>query len=155
VLLAAREGQKLASSDFGAAVGACARYIKLGMHGDSVSVAQAALASDPNDLRARYLVGISLHAGGRLDAAARALEAVRSGSGADTEIGRASRMFLAEAYLDQGDRDKARACLVEIESVNAAYPGLESRRRSLAPPADDPHAPPPLFVRPEFPRPTE
>ena len=155
VLEAAVKSRDTAMEDFREAAGACGRFVLLGMPGEAVTVAQNALAQDPSDLRARYLVGVSLHAAGRYDAAARALEAVRSGSGADTEIGRAARMLLAESYLDQGDRDTARACLVEIESVDAAYPGLKARRGSLAPPADDPHAPPPLFVRPEFPRPTE
>ncbi|MCZ6787152.1 MAG: tetratricopeptide repeat protein, partial [Planctomycetota bacterium] len=155
VLVAARAAQERASVDFAAAAEACGRFIRLGMASDAVAVSQTALANDPANVAARYLVGVSLHAAGRYDAAVRALEAARSGAGSDTEIGRAARMLLAESYLDQGDRDKARACLVEIEAVNAAYPGLKTRRGSLAPPADDPHAPPPLFVRPEFPRPTE
>ena len=64
-------------------------------------------------------------------------------------------MLLAESYLDSGDRVQARHCLTEIEAVDSAYAGLKTRRAALAPPADDPHAPPQLYVRPEFPRPTE
>ena len=71
------------------------------------------------------------------------------------ENGTAARMLLAESYLDRGDRTDARACLTEIESVDADYPGLRARRAAMAPPADDPQAPPPLFVRPAFPRPSE
>jgi len=82
------------------------------------------------------------------------LEKVRATAGAELAVGRAARMLLAASYLDGGDRERARACLTEIESVDAAYPGLAARRAALAPPADDPHAPPALYVRPEFPRPT-
>ena len=98
---------------------------------------------------------MTLHTAGRYDAAVQALEAVRESASAGLAVGRAARMLLAESYLDSGDRVKARACLTEIESVDSAYPGLKTRRAALAPPADDPHAPPPLFVRPEFPRPSE
>ena len=97
---------------------------------------------------------MALHAAGRYDAAANVLETVRASTGADTAIGRAARMLLAESYLDSGDRAHARICLTEIEAVDAAYPGLKARRGALAPPADDPHAPPPLLVRPLFPRPS-
>ena len=61
-------------------------------------------------------------------------------------------MILAECHLDRGDREKARACLTEIEAVDAAYPGLATRRGALAPPANDPLAPRPLFMRPTFPK---
>jgi len=151
----AREAETKAAGDFGQAAEAVGRFVRLGQTQEAVEVAQAALAAAPSDLGCRYLVGVALHAAGRYDAAAQVLEAVRASSGAGTEVGRAARMLLAESYLDQGDRPHARTCLTEIESVDAAYPGLEARRAALAPPADDPHAPPPLFVRPLFPRPTE
>jgi len=155
VLAAAEEARARAPQDFGAAADVVGRFLRLGRTQEAVLVAQRALSSFPNEVAAQYLVGVALHAAGRYDAAARALEAVRARAGADTEMGRAARMLLAESYLDGGDRDSARACLTEIEAVDAAYPGLMARRSALAPPADDPHAPPPLFVRPEFPRPTE
>jgi tetratricopeptide (TPR) repeat protein len=151
----AREAETKAAGDFAQAAEAVGRFVRLGQTQEAVEVAQAALAASPSDLGCRYLVGVALHAAGRYDAAAQVLEAVRASSGAGTEVGRAARMLLAESYLDQGDRPHARTCLTEIESVDAAYPGLEARRAALAPPADDPHAPPPLFVRPLFPRPTE
>ncbi|MHC4973448.1 MAG: tetratricopeptide repeat protein [Planctomycetota bacterium] len=151
----AREAETKAGDDFAQAAEAVSRFVRLGQTQEAVEVAQAALAAKPTDLGCRYLVGVALHAAGRYDAAAQVLEAVRASAGAGTEVGRAARMLLAESYLDQGDRPHARTCLTEIESVDAAYPGLEARRAALAPPADDPHAPPPLFVRPLFPRPTE
>ncbi|MHC4952330.1 MAG: tetratricopeptide repeat protein [Planctomycetota bacterium] len=151
---AAREKAK-AEGGFEHAVEACGRFIRLDAMDDAVSVAQLALAASPGDLGARYLVGVALHAAARYDAAVQVLEAVRQQLGADSEIGRAARMLLAESYLDRGDRTDARACLTEIESVDADYPGLRARRAAMAPPADDPQAPPPLFVRPAFPRPTE
>jgi len=156
-----REAQKAeaaaqhATEDFAAAVDACGRFIRVGRVNDAVTVAQHALAASPGDVRARYLVGVALHAAERYDAAVQVLEAVRKEAGADSEVGRAARMLLAESYLDRGDRTDARACLTEIESVDADYPGLRARRAALAPPADDPQAPPPLVVRPDFPRPTE
>ncbi|MGQ0615258.1 MAG: hypothetical protein ACT4PV_16115 [Planctomycetaceae bacterium] len=155
VLAAAEESRKRAGEDFAAAVDACARFMRLNKPQDAVGIAQRAMALHPDSMGARYLVGVALHAAGRYDAAARALESVRSGAGADLELGRAARMLLAESYLDKGDRDSARACLTEIEAVDADYPGLSAHRAALAPPADDPHAPPPLLVRPEFPRPSE
>jgi tetratricopeptide (TPR) repeat protein len=151
----AEESALLAEEDFGAAADACGRFIRVGRLDEAVSVAQRALAVDHDNARARYLVGVALHAAERYGAAVQVLEAVRAKEGADSEIGRAARMLLAESYLDRGDRTDARACLTEIESVDADYPGLRARRAALAPPADDPQAPPPLFVRPEFPRPTE
>ena len=154
VLDAAQVAQAKAGEDFSHAVEAVGRFVRLGRASEAVNTAQQALARNPHDVGARYLVGVALHAAGRYDAAAQVLEAVRSSAGADTAVGRAARMMLAESYLDNGDRSHARACLTEVESVDAAYPGLEARRAALAPPADDPHAPPPLFVRPEFPRPT-
>ena len=54
-----------------------------------------------------------------------------------------------------GDQTDARARLTEIESVDADYPGLRTRRAAMAPPVDDPEAPPPLHVRPVVPRPSE
>jgi len=141
--------------DFAAAVDACGRFIRLGKVDDAVSVAQAALAADTDAIAAKYLVGVALHAAERYGAAVQVLEAVRGEAGADSEVGRAARMLLAESYLDRGDRTDARACLTEIESVDAEYPGLRARRAALAPPADDPQAPPPLLVRPVFPRPSE
>jgi len=155
VLEAAEAARGKASKSFGHAAEAVGRFIRLGRTQDAVNVAQAALAAAPSEVGPRYLVGVALHAAGRYDAAAQVLEAVRASAGADTAVGRAARMLLAESYLDGGDRPRARACLTEIESVDAAYPGLDARRAALAPPADDPHAPPPLYVRPEFPRPTE
>ncbi|MHC4490299.1 MAG: tetratricopeptide repeat protein, partial [Planctomycetota bacterium] len=151
----AREAETKAADDFAQAAEAVGRFVRLGQTQEAVEVAQAALSAKPKDLGCRYLVGVALHAAGRYDAAAQVLEAVRASAGAGAEVGRAARMLLAESYLDQGDRPHARTCLTEIESVDAAYPGLEARRAALAPPADDPHAPPPLFVRPLFPRPTE
>ncbi len=155
VLAAAEESRKRAGEDFAAAVDACARFMRLNKPQEAVGIAQRAMALHPDSMGARYLVGVALHAAGRYDAAARALETVRAGAGADLELGRAARMLLAESYLDKGDRDSARACLTEIEAVDADYPGLSAHRAALAPPADDPHAPPPLLVRPEFPRPSE
>ncbi|MHC4339554.1 MAG: tetratricopeptide repeat protein [Planctomycetota bacterium] len=155
VLEAAEEAKARAGEDFASAAEACGRYIKLGHPEEAVKVAQEALATAPTDLGPRYLVGVALHAAGRYDAAAQVLEMVRDGAGPDTDLGRAARVLLAESYLDNGDRVRARACLTEIEAVNSAYPGLKARRAALAPPADDPLAPPPLFVRPRFPRPTE
>jgi len=154
VLEAAHAAEAKAQENFPHAVEAVGRFVRLGMAQEAVTAAQAALAKAPGDVGARYLVGVALHAAGRYDAAAQVLESVRRTAGADTQVGRAARMMLAESYLDNGDRARARACLTEIESVDAAYPGLEARRAALAPPADDPNAPPPLFVRPEFPRPT-
>jgi len=151
----AEEAAKHATEDFEAAVEACGKFIRVGRLDDAVTVAQHALAAAPGDVRARYLVGVALHAAERYDAAVQVLEAVRLEAGADTDVGRATRMLLAESYLDRGDRTDARACLTEIESVDADYPGLRARRAALAPPADDPQAPPPLIVRPDFPRPTE
>ena len=141
--------------DFARACDAVGRFVRLGRAQEAVEVAQAARAADPKALGPRYLVGVALHAAGRFDAAAQVLERVRETAGADTEVGRAARMLLAESYLDNGDRQHARACLTEVEAVDASYPGLKARRAALAPPADDPLAPPPLFIRPEFPRPTE
>ncbi len=154
VLEAARAAAAKAKKEFPHAVEAVGRYLTLGQAQEAVDVAQAALAEAPNDLGARYLVGVALHAAGRYDAAAQVLEKVRAAAGPETAVGRAARMLLAASHLDSGDRARARACLTEIEAVDAAYPGLAARRAALAPPADDPHAPPPLFVRPEFPRPT-
>jgi len=155
ILEAAEQAKARSGESFTAAAEACGRYLRLGRNDDAVEVAQKALAANPNDVAARYLVGVALHAANRFDAAARALEMVRAAATADSEIGRAARMLLAGSYLDKGDRDSARACLTEIEAVDSSYPGLRARRAALAPPADDPHAPLPLFVRPEFPRPTE
>jgi len=154
VLEAARAAASKATKEFPHAVEAVGRYLTLGQAQEAVDVAQAALAEMPNDLGARYLVGVALHAAGRYDAAAQVLEKVRGAAGPETAVGRAARMLLAASHLDSGDRARARACLTEIEAVDAAYPGLAARRAALAPPADDPHAPPPLFLRPEFPRPT-
>jgi tetratricopeptide (TPR) repeat protein len=154
VLETAREAAAEATKDFQRAIDAVTRYLSLGQAQEAVDVAQAALAGSPNDLGARYLVGVALHAAGRYDAAAQVLEKVRSSAGPETAVGRAARMLLAASHLDSGDRARARACLTEIEAVDAAYPGLAARRAALAPPPDDPHAPPPLFTRPEFPRPT-
>lgn len=154
LLDAAEAAKAKASEGFAHAAEACRRFIGLGRAAESVDIAQRALAAAPTDLGPRYLVGVCLHAAGRYDAAAQVLETVRASAGAGTDVGRAARMLLAESYLDQGDRARARHCLTEIEALDAAYPGLEARRAALAPPADDPHAPPPLFVRPEFPRPT-
>jgi tetratricopeptide (TPR) repeat protein len=155
VLDAARTAQSKAKDSFQHAVEAVGRFVRLGQPQDAVTVAQTALTAAPDEIGPRYLVGVALHAAGRYDAAAQVLEAVRETANAGTDIGRAARMLLAESYLDSGDRPRARACLTEIESVDAAYPGLNARRAALAPPADDPHAPPPLFIRPQFPRPTE
>jgi tetratricopeptide (TPR) repeat protein len=155
MLEAAERAKEQARTDFGQAAEAVGRFVRLGRAQDAVDVAQAALAEAPDEIGPRYLVGVALHAAGRFDAAAQVLEQVRRMAGADSAIGRAARMLLAESYLDEGNRQHARACLTEIESVDANYPGLKARRAALAPPADDPHAPPPLFVRPEFPRPTE
>jgi len=155
VLEAAETAQAKAHKSFAHAAEACGRFIRLGRPEDAVNVAQQALTVAPQDVGPRYLVGVALHAARRYDAAAQVLEAVRSSAPADSDVGRACRMLLAESYLDNGDRVRARNCLTEIEAVDAAYPGLNARRAALAPPADDPHAPPPLFVRPEFPRPTE
>ncbi len=141
--------------DFARACDAVGRFVRLGRAQEAVEVAQAARAANPTGLGPRYLVGVALHAAGRFDAAAQVLERVRETAGADTEVGRAARMLLAESYLDNGDRHNARACLTEVEAVDASYPGLKARRAALAPPADDPLAPPPLFISPEFPRPTE
>ncbi|MDH3592810.1 MAG: tetratricopeptide repeat protein, partial [Planctomycetota bacterium] len=141
--------------DFARACEAVSRFVRLGRAQEAVTVAQSALSAAPDSLGPRYLVGVALHAAGRYDAAAQVLERVRKTAGADTAVGRAARMLLAESFLDNGDRHLARACLTEIESVDAAYPGLKARRAALAPPADDPLAPPPLFVSPDFPRPTE
>jgi tetratricopeptide (TPR) repeat protein len=154
VLEAARAASAKAAKEFSQAVDAVGRYLTLGQAQEAVDVAQAALAGTPNDLGARYLVGVALHAAGRYDAAAQVLEKVRAAAGPETAVGRAARMLLAASHLDSGDRARARACLTEIEAVDAAYPGLAARRAALAPPADDPHAPPPLYLRPEFPRPT-
>jgi tetratricopeptide (TPR) repeat protein len=154
VLETARAAATKATKEFPHAVEAVGRYLTLGQAQEAVDVAQAALSESPNDLGARYLVGVALHAAGRYDAAAQVLEKVRGAAGPETAVGRAARMLLAASHLDSGDRARARACLTEIEAVDAAYPGLAARRAALAPPADDPHAPPPLFVRPEFPRPT-
>ncbi|MHC4452724.1 MAG: tetratricopeptide repeat protein, partial [Planctomycetota bacterium] len=151
----AEEAAKSAAGDFKMAVEACGKFIRVGRLDDAVTVAQGALAVEPTNASAKYLVGVALHAASRYDAAVQVLEAVRQEAAADAEIGRAARMLLAESYLDRGDRTDARACLTEIESVDADYPGLRARRAALAPPADDPQAPPPLIVRPEFPRPTE
>ncbi|MEM8883585.1 MAG: tetratricopeptide repeat protein [Planctomycetota bacterium] len=151
----AEEAAQHAEEDFGQAVEACGKFMRVGRMNDAVTVAQKVLAADTSNVRAKYLVGVALHAAERYDAAVQVLEAVRQEAGADTEVGRAARMLLAESYLDRGDRTDARACLTEIESVDADYPGLRARRAALAPPADDPQAPPPLLVRPEFPRPTE
>ena len=144
-----------AGEGFAHAVDACGKYIRLGEMDHAVSVAQAAQAAHPEDHAAKYLVGVALHAASRYDAALQVLEVVRQSVGADSEVGRAARMLLAESYLDRGDRTDARACLTEIESVDADYPGLRARRAAMAPPADDPQAPPPLLVRPMFPRPSE
>ncbi len=154
VLETAHTAASKATKEFPHAVEAVSRYLSLGQAQEAVDVAQAALAEMPNDLGARYLVGVALHAAGRYDAAAQVLEKVRAASGPETAVGRAARMLLAASHLDSGDRARARACLTEIEAVDAAYPGLAARRAALAPPADDPHAPPPLYLRPEFPRPT-
>ncbi|MHC4941031.1 MAG: tetratricopeptide repeat protein [Planctomycetota bacterium] len=151
----AEEAARSATEDFKAAVEACGKFIRVGRLDEAVTVAQGALAAKPSSASAKYLVGVALHAAERYDAAVQVLEAVRQEAAADSEIGRAARMLLAESYLDRGDRTDARACLTEIESVDADYPGLRARRAALAPPADDPQAPPPLIVRPEFPRPTE
>jgi len=151
----AEEAAERAVSDFEAAVEACSKFIRVGRANDAVTVAQKALAAAPADVRARYLVGVALHAAERYDAAVQVLEAVRAQAGADSQVGRATRMLLAESYLDRGDRTDARACLTEIESVDADYPGLRARRAAPAPPSDDPQAPPPLIIRPDFPRPTE
>jgi len=151
----AKDAATSAASDFAAAAAAVGRFVRLGQTREAVECAQAALAAAPGQVGPRYLVGVALHAAGSYDAAAQMLEAVRETAGADTEVGRAARMLLAESYLDNGDRTRARSCLIEIESVDANYPGLQARRGGLAPPADDPHAPPPLYVRPDFPRPTE
>ena len=154
---AAQEAATLAEQDdgFSHAVDACGKYIRLGEMDHAVSVAQRAQAANPDNHAAKYLVGVALHAAGRYDAALQVLEVVRQQLGADSKIGRAARMLLAESYLDRGDRTDARACLTEIESVDADYPGLRARRAAMAPPADDPQAPPPLLVRPMFPRPSE
>ncbi|MFB3066541.1 MAG: hypothetical protein ACE10D_08505 [Planctomycetota bacterium] len=151
-LSAAEEAREKGGSDFKAAAEACQRLITVDRADEAVKVAQRSLAAAPEHIVPRYLVGVALHAASRLDAAARALEAVRHEVGADTELGRAARMILAECHLDRGDREKARACLTEIEAVDAAYPGLATRRGALAPPANDPLAPRPLFVRPIFPK---
>ncbi|MFQ5843630.1 MAG: hypothetical protein ACE5JG_01445, partial [Planctomycetota bacterium] len=139
---AQRAGEK-AGSDFGAAADACRRLIRVGRAEEAVEVAQRCLAAAPEHVVPRYLVGVALHAANRLDAAARALEMVRHQIGPDTEIGRAARMILAECHLDRGDREQARDCLTEIESVDAAYPGLAARRGALAPPRQRPPRPPP------------
>ena len=155
VLEMAERAREKADRDFSKAAEACGKYILLGRTELAVGVAQRALAAAPSDLGPRYLSGVALHAAGRYDAAAQVLESVRTNAGADTVLGRAARILLAESYLDNGDRSHARACLTEIEAVDASYPGLAARRGALAPPADDPLAPPPLLVRPEFPRPKE
>ncbi len=151
----AKEDADKSATEFTAAAAAVGRFVRLGRTTEAVECAQAALAAAPDQVGPRYLVGVALHAAHSYDAAAQMLEAVRETAGADTEVGRAARMLLAESYLDNGDRTRARSCLIEIESVDANYPGLQARRGGLAPPADDPHAPPPLYVRPDFPRPTE
>ena len=152
---AAEAAASKASKSFAHAAEAVGRYIKLGKFDDAVNCAQQALARATDEVGPLYLVGVALHAAGRYDAAAQMLERVRSSAGADLAVGRAARMLLAESHADSGDRGAARACLTEVEAVDSLYPGLKTRRAALAPPADDPHAPPPLFVRPEFPRPTE
>jgi len=152
---AAEAAASKATKSFAHAAEAVGRYIKLGKFDNAVNCAQQALARATDEVGPLYLVGVALHAAGRYDAAAQMLERVRSSAGADLAIGRAARMLLAESHADSGDRGAARACLTEVEAVDSLYPGLKTRRAALAPPADDPHAPPPLFVRPEFPRPSE
>jgi tetratricopeptide (TPR) repeat protein len=155
VLKAAKAAQAEAGTSFAKAADAVGRFIQLGQHDDAIHTAQQALAAATDEIGPRYLVGVALHAAGRYDGAVQVLETVRHAAGPYLAIGRAARILLAESYLDSGDRVQARACLTEIEAVDSLYPGLKTRRAALAPPADDPHAPPPLLVRPEFPRPTE
>ena len=50
------------NGEFGAAVEACGRFIRIGKVDDAVSVAQAALAADKDAVAAKYLVGVALHA---------------------------------------------------------------------------------------------
>ncbi|HEX2162987.1 MAG TPA: tetratricopeptide repeat protein, partial [Thermoanaerobaculia bacterium] len=102
-------------------------YRRAERHGEAVEVLQAGLADHPNHVSAHVALGRARLAMGEADAAVGSLERALDLDATNLVANKA----LVEAYLAQGEREKARQRLDLYRLLNDADPDVPELRRRI------------------------